>query len=100
MVYSIMQTTTEPTQRLNVDLPKSQYFALKAYALHNDVSVSQLVRTALQQVVDYDAWFRQRVEAAQADTSAPISEDDWSAVKAQKLALKQSLAKAQSPKAP
>lgn len=81
----------EPTQRLNVDLPKSQYFALKSYALHNDVSVSQLVRNALQQVIDYDAWFRQKVDAARADERAPISEEAWDKVRAKKLAQKRKL---------
>ena len=67
-----MKTTSpEPTQRLNVDLPKSQYFALKSYALHNDISVSQLVRDSLQDIVGYDAWFKARVHAAMADPNFP-----------------------------
>jgi hypothetical protein len=57
-------SSSEPTQRLNVDLPKSQYFALKSYALHNDTTVSQLVRDRLQEIVDYDVWFKARVQAS------------------------------------
>jgi hypothetical protein len=48
----------EGTQRLNVDLPKSQYFALKSYALHNETTVSQLVRDSLKSIVEYDTWFK------------------------------------------
>ena len=65
-------TTPEPTQRLNVELPKSQYFALKSYALHNETTVSQLVRDSLRNIVEYDTWFKANVEAAQADLRPAI----------------------------
>lgn len=86
-----MQTlNAEPTQRLNVDLPQSQYFALKSYALHANKSVSQLVRESLQDVVDYDAWFRARVEAARAEAADPTqpkyTPEDWQAIRKAKLA--------------
>ena len=57
-------TQREATQRLNVDLPKSQYFVLKSYALHNDTTISQLVRDRLQEIVNYDIWFKTRVQAS------------------------------------
>lgn len=86
-----MQTLNpEPTQRLNVDLPQSQYFALKSYALHANKSVSQLVRESLQDVVDYDAWFRARVEAARFEAADPTQKkytpEDWQAIRKAKLA--------------
>jgi hypothetical protein len=82
-----MKTTTpEPTQRLNVDLPKSQYFALKSYALHNDISVSQLVRDSLQDIVDYDTWFKARVQTAVNDPRPAIEPAAWDKIRAAKLA--------------
>jgi hypothetical protein len=94
-----MQTiNAEPTQRLNVDLPQSQYFALKSYALHANKTVSQLVRESLQEVVNYDTWFRTRVEAARAEAADPdqpkYTHQDWQSIrnakleKANKLAVK------------
>jgi hypothetical protein len=96
-IYSNMQTINlEPTQRLNVDLPQSQYFALKSYALHANKTVSQLVRESLQQVVDYDAWFRSRVEAARAEAADPdqpkYTSDDWQTIRNAKLAKAKKLA--------
>ena len=89
----IMQNATpEGTQRLNVDLPKSQYFALKSYALHNQTTVSQLVRDSLRNIVEYDTWFKAKVEAAQADPRPAIAPKDWDAVRAQKLKQRQALA--------
>ena len=89
----IMQNTApEDTQRLNVDLPKSQYFALKSYALHNQTTVSQLVRDSLRSVVEYDAWFKAKVEAAQADQRPAITPKEWGAIRAQKLKQRQALA--------
>ena len=86
----------EPTQRLNVDLPQSQYFALKSYALHTNKTVSQLVRESLQVVVDYDAWFRARVEAARSQAAdpeqPPYSPEDWQAIREAKLAKAKKLA--------
>ena len=86
----------EPTQRLNVDLPQSQYFALKSYALHANKTVSQLVRESLQEVVDYDAWFRARVEAARSQAAdpaqPPYSPEDWQAIREAKLAKAKKLA--------
>ena len=89
-IYSIMQTLqNEPTQRLNVDLPQSQYFALKSYALHTDRTVSQLVRESLQDILDYDTWFRARVEKALKaadDISTPrIGEGEWQVIRAKKI---------------
>jgi hypothetical protein len=86
-----MQTINlEPTQRLNVDLPQSQYFALKSYALHTNKTVSQLVRESLQEVVDYDTWFRARVEAARAEAADPdqpkYTPEDWQTIRNAKLA--------------
>jgi hypothetical protein len=83
----IMSTTdTKLTQRLNVDLPKAEYFALKSYALHQDTTVSQLVRDSLRSIVDYDTWFQARVKRAMADKRAPLSEAEWAAIRAGKLA--------------
>ncbi|MFO1262529.1 MAG: hypothetical protein U1E84_04185 [Rhodoferax sp.] len=82
---------TEPTQRLNVDLPKSQYFALKSYALHHDTTVSQLVRDSLRNVVEYDQWFKDKVNAALADPRPSIESDDWEAIRAKKLAQRDAL---------
>jgi hypothetical protein len=88
----------EPTQRLNVDLPQSQYFALKSYALHANKTVSQLVRESLQEVVDYDAWFRARVEAARAEAADPTQPkyppEDWEAFRKAKMAKAKRLAAA------
>jgi hypothetical protein len=77
---------TKTTQRLNVDLPKAEYFALKSYALHQDTTVSQLVRDSLRSIVDYDAWFQSRVKRAMADTRTPLSEAQWAHIRASKLA--------------
>lgn len=82
---------TEPTQRLNVDLPKSQYFALKSHALHNDTTVSQLVRDSLRNIVEYDLWFKDKVNAALADPRPSIESDDWEAIRAKKLAQRDAL---------
>ncbi len=81
----------EGTQRLNVDLPKSQYFALKSYALHNQTTVSQLVRDSLKSIVEYDTWFKAKVETAQADPRPAITPKEWDAIRAQKLKQRQSL---------
>ncbi len=78
--------TPEPTQRLNVDLPKSQYFALKSYALHHDTTVSQLVRDSLRNVVEYDLWFKDKVNTALADTRPAMNTQDWETIRAQKIA--------------
>ncbi len=87
-----MKTTPpEPTQRLNVDLPKSQYFALKSYALHNDISVSQLVRDSLQDIVDYDTWFKARVQTALADPRPAMAPAAWDKIRAAKLAQRSAL---------
>lgn len=89
----IMQNAApEDTQRLNVDLPKSQYFALKSYALHNETTVSQLVRDSLRNIVEYDAWFKAKVEAAQADQRPAIAPEEWAAICAQKLKQRKALA--------
>ena len=82
----------EGTQRLNVDLPKSQYFALKSYALHNETTVSQLVRDSLKSIVKYDTWFKAKVQAAQADQRPAITPEEWDAIRAQKLAQRKKLA--------
>jgi hypothetical protein len=87
-----MKTTSpEPTQRLNVDLPKSQYFALKSYALHNDISVSQLVRDSLRDIVDYDTWFKARVQTALADPRPAIAPAARDKIRAAKLAQRNAL---------
>ncbi len=85
-------TAPEPTQRLNVDLPKSQYFALKSYALHHETTVSQLVRDSLRGIVEYDTWFKTKVQAAQADPRPAIGSTEWDAIRAQKLAQRKALA--------
>lgn len=97
MIYVLTQfimnnLTLEPTQRLNVDLPKSQYFALKSYALHNETTVSQLVRDSLKNIVEYDAWFKAKVKAAQADERSAISPKEWDAIRVQKLKQRAALA--------
>ena len=95
--YAFTQTMTqnatpEGTQRLNVDLPKSQYFALKSYALHNETTVSQLVRDSLKSIVEYDTWFKAKVEAARADQRPALSPEVWDSVREQKLKQRQALA--------
>ena len=85
-------TTFEGTQRLNVDLPESQYFALKSYALHHETTVSQLVRDSLRNIVEYDTWFKAKVQAAQADPRPAIAPVQWDAIRAQKLAERKTLA--------
>ena len=81
----------EATQRLNVDLPKSQYFALKSYALHNQTTVSQLVRDSLRSIVEYDTWFKAKVQAAQADPRPALSAKEWDAIRAKKFAQRKAL---------
>ena len=88
----MQDTAPEGTQRLNVDLPKSQYFALKSYALHNETTVSQLVRDSLKSIVEYDTWFKAKVEAAQADPRLAITPKEWDAIRDQKLKQRQALA--------
>ena len=95
--YTITQITMtdaapEPTQRLNVDLPKSQYFALKSYALHHETSVSQLVRESLRGILEYDTWFKAKVQAAQNDPRPAMDAQEWERIRAQKLAQRQALA--------
>lgn len=91
----IMQNTTpEATQRLNVDLPKSQYFALKSYALHNDTTVSQLVRDSLRNIVEYDAWFKAKIQSALDDKRPAIEPAAWEVIRAEKLAKRKALDKA------
>jgi hypothetical protein len=87
---------TKTTQRLNVDLPKAEYFALKSYALHQDTTVSQLVRDSLRSIVDYDTWFQSRVKRAMADTRAPLSEAEWAHIRASKQAERERLLAASS----
>lgn len=89
---TMADTTPEPTQRLNVDLPKSQYFALKSYALHNETTVSQLVRDSLRGIVEYDIWFKARVHAAQVDPRPAIDPQKWDVIRAEKLAQRKALA--------
>ena len=96
-LYTFTQTTLpnaapERAQRLNVDVPKSQYFALKLYALHNETTVSQLVRDSLRNIVEYDAWFKAKVQAAQANPRLAIAPEEWDAIRAQKLAQRKALA--------
>lgn len=83
--------TPEATQRLNVDLPKSQYFALKSYALHNETTVSQLVRDSLSSIVEYDTWFKAKVQDAQADSRPAINAEQWNAIRTKKLAERKTL---------
>lgn len=83
--------SVEPTQRLNVDLPKSQYFALKSYALHNDTTVSQLVRESLRDIVEYDTWFKARVQKAQGDERPALGEAAWNDIRMTKLAQRAAL---------
>ena len=90
----IQNQTPEPNQRLNVDLPKSQYFALKSYALHNDTTVSQLVRDSLRNIVEYDAWFKARVQSALDDKRPAIAPDAWETIRAEKMAKRKALDKA------
>jgi hypothetical protein len=90
----MLNTTPEATQRLNVDLPKSQYFALKSYALHNDTTVSQLVRDSLRNIVEYDTWFKARVQSALDDPRPPIEIAAWDAIRAEKLAKRHAKDKA------
>jgi hypothetical protein len=88
---TMQNATPEGTQRLNVDLPKSQYFALKSYALHNETTVSQLVRDSLKSIVEYDTWFKAKVQAAQADPRPAITSKEWDPIRAQKLKQRQAL---------
>ena len=67
----MINAASEPSQRLNVDLPKSQYFALKSHALHHDTTVSQLLRDALRGIVEYDEWFKAKVHVALQDPAPP-----------------------------
>ena len=95
-VYTFTQITMtdaapEPTQRLNVDLPKSQYFALKSYALHHETTVSQLVRDSLRGILEYDTWFKAKVQAAQNDPRPAMDAQEWDLIRAQKLAQRQAL---------
>ena len=83
--------TPEPTQRWNVDLPKSQYFALKSHALHQNTTVSQLVRDALRGIVEYDEWFKAKVQAALQDPRPAVDEKAWATVRARKLAQRDAL---------
>jgi hypothetical protein len=76
-------TTPESTQRLNVDSP---YFALTSYALHNETTVSQLVRDSLRGIVEYDTWFKAKVQATQADPRPAIAPAEWDAIRTKKLA--------------
>ena len=82
----------EGTQRLNVELPKSQYFALKSFALHNETTVSQLVRDSLRSIVEYDTWFKAKVEVARADDRPAISPKEWETIRAEKLKQRLALA--------
>ena len=82
----------EPTQRLNVDLPKSQYFALKSYVLHQETTVSQLVLDSLRGIVAYDSWFKAKVLAVQTDPRPALDAEEWELIRAQKLAQRQALA--------
>ena len=82
----------EPSKRLNVDLPKSQYFALKSYALHHETTVSQLVRDSLRGIVEYDTWFKAKVQSAQTDPRPALDAQEWDLIRAQKLAQRQALA--------
>ena len=96
-LYTFTQITMtdaapEPTQRLNVDLPKSQYFALKSYALHHETTVSQLVRESLRGILEYDTWFKAKVQAAQNDPRPAMDAQEWDRIRAQKLAQRQALA--------
>ena len=96
-LYTFTQITMtdaapEPTQRLNVDLPKSQSFALKSYALHHETTVSQLVRDSLRGIVEYDTWFKAKVQAAQNDPRPAMDAQEWDRIRAQKLAQRQALA--------
>lgn len=84
----------EATQRLNVDLPKSQYFALKSYALHNETTVSQLVRDSLRNIVEYDAWFKARVQKALDDPRPAIDAAAWEGIRAEKLTKRKTMDKA------
>jgi len=88
------EQTSEATQRLNVDLPKSQYFALKSYALHNDTTVSQLVRDSVRNIIEYDAWFKARVQKALDDPRPAIDAAAWEAIRAEKLAKRKAMGKA------
>lgn len=97
LLYAVTQiimtdALPEPTQRLNVDLPKSQYFALKSYALHHETTVSQLVRDSLRGIVEYDTWFKAKVQAAQNDPRPALDAQEWDVIRAQKLAQREALA--------
>ncbi|MFZ1494641.1 MAG: hypothetical protein WAU60_14670 [Candidatus Competibacter denitrificans] len=39
---------SDPERRLNVRMPKSEYTALKRFALEQDVTISEVVRAALK----------------------------------------------------
>ena len=88
----MVDNTPETTQRLNVDLPKSQYFALKSYALHNETTVSQLVRDSLRNIVEYDVWFKAKVQAAKADQRPAMDAAAWDAIRTQKQAKRKASA--------
>lgn len=49
-VRAVMSDIDEE-KRLNVIMPSAEYFALKEYALKNRMTVSDVVRNALKQVV-------------------------------------------------
>ena len=54
--------------------------------------VQQLVRDSLRGIVEYDTWFKTKVQAAQADPRPAIGSTEWDAIRAQKLAQRKALA--------
>lgn len=83
-------TQSDATKRLNVEIPKSEYLAIKAFAAQSDRTVSDLVRQSIANTMQYDAWFRQRAQKSLDDYKSginqPIPPAEWDKIKAEKLA--------------
>jgi hypothetical protein len=60
--------------------------------LHHETTVSQLVRDSLRGIVEYDTWFKAKVQAAQNDPRPAMDAQEWDRIRAQKLAQRQALA--------
>ena len=83
-------TSGNATKRMNVEVPKEEYLAIKSFAALNDQSVSDLVRKSVANTMAYDAWFRQRVQASldrlNDGSNQVISAAKWQALRERKLA--------------
>ncbi|NDB00710.1 MAG: antitoxin [Betaproteobacteria bacterium] len=50
------------------------------------------MRDSLRGIVEYDTWFKAKVQAAQTDPRPAIDTHEWDLIRAQKLAQRQALA--------